>query len=78
MGGDVEWSRIGALMGSSAAWMARRPDGVAIAFAVNLLPPDYNAFLNEAIAALGDAVDTVDTWPEGDLYLAEEAATPEA
>jgi hypothetical protein len=56
----------------------RRPDGVAIAFAVNSLPPDYNSFLNEAITALGQAVDAVDAWPEGDLFRAEAPATPEA
>ena len=65
-------------MGSTAASLARRPDGVAIAFAVSSLRPDYNAFLNVAIAALGEAVDAVDTWPEGDLFLAEEPATPNA
>ena len=77
-GGDVEWSRVGALMGSSAAWVARRPDGVAIAFAVNSLPPDYNAFLNDAITALGQAVEAVDAWPANDLFLTEAPATPEA
>jgi N-acyl-D-amino-acid deacylase len=72
----LAWSRVGALIGSTAAWLARRPDGVAIAFAVNSLPPDYNAFLNEAIAALGEAIDAVDAWPVGDLFLAEAPATP--
>jgi N-acyl-D-amino-acid deacylase len=76
--GGVAWSRVGALIGSTAAWVNRRPDGVAIAFAVNSLPPDYNSFLNEAITALGQAVDAVDAWPEGDLFRAEAPATPEA
>jgi N-acyl-D-amino-acid deacylase len=74
--GGVAWSRVGALIGSTAAWVHRQPDGVAIAFAVNSLPPDYNAFLNEAITALGQAVDAVGTWPEGDLFLAEAPVTP--
>ncbi|MCC2627135.1 MAG: beta-lactamase [Thermomicrobiales bacterium] len=78
MAGDVGWSRAGALIGSTAAWVNRRPDGVAIAFAFNSLPPDYNAFLNEAITALGQAVGAVGTWPEGDLFLAEAPAMPEA
>jgi N-acyl-D-amino-acid deacylase len=73
-GDDVTWSRVGALMGSSAAWVARRPDGATIAFTVNSLPADYNAFLNEAIAALSGAVDAVQTWPEGDLFLADDPA----
>jgi N-acyl-D-amino-acid deacylase len=74
----VEWSRVGALMGSTAAWMSRRPDGVTIAFTFNSLPPDYNAFLNEAITALGEAADTVDAWPDGDLFAADASATPAA
>jgi N-acyl-D-amino-acid deacylase len=77
VGGEVEWSRVGALMGSSAAWVSRRPDGTAIAFTVNSLPPDYNAFLNEAIPALGEAVDAVRAWPAYDLFLAEAPATPD-
>jgi CubicO group peptidase (beta-lactamase class C family) len=76
--GGVAWSRVGALIGSTAAWVNRQPDGVAIAFAVNSLPPDYNAFLNEAITALGGEVDAVRTWPASDLFLAEAPATPEA
>jgi N-acyl-D-amino-acid deacylase len=78
IGGDVQWSRVGALMGSTAAWLARQPDGAAIAVTFNSLPPDYNAFLNEAIAALGQAVDAIRTWPDGDLFLADDPATPEA
>jgi N-acyl-D-amino-acid deacylase len=70
--GGAVWSRVGALMGSSAAWVARRLDGVAIAFTVNSLPPDYNAFLNEAITALSRAVDAVHTWPAGDLFLTDD------
>jgi hypothetical protein len=62
----------------SAAWLGRRPDGVAIAFAVNSLPQEYNGFLNDAITALGRAVDTVRTWPASDLFPAEAAATPGA
>ncbi|MCD6034224.1 MAG: hypothetical protein K0S78_6410, partial [Thermomicrobiales bacterium] len=70
--------RVGALMGSSAAWVSRRPDGTAIAFTVNSLPPDFNAFLNEAIPALGDELDAIRTWPVDDLFAAEAPATPEA
>jgi N-acyl-D-amino-acid deacylase len=72
----VDWSRVGALMGSSAAWVTRRPDGATIAFTVNSLPPDYNAFLNEAITALGEAVAAVQTWPANELLPAEATATP--
>jgi N-acyl-D-amino-acid deacylase len=74
----VAWSRVGALMGATAAWLARRPDGATIAFAVNSLPADYNDFLNEAITALGQAVDRVRTWPASDLFLVEAPATPGA
>jgi hypothetical protein len=64
----TEWSRVGALLGSTAAWVNRRPDGVAMAFTFNSLPPDYNGFLNEAIAALGQAVEAIQTWPDGDMF----------
>jgi N-acyl-D-amino-acid deacylase len=78
LAGGLEWSRVGALMGSSAAWVTRRPDGATIAFTVNSLPPDYNAFLNEAITTLGQAVDAIRSWPASDLFPAKEPATPEA
>ena len=71
--GGVEWSRVGALIGSTASWLARRPDGVTVAFVANSLPPDYNAFLNEAITELGQAIDAVRDWPAGDLFRAEDA-----
>ncbi len=72
------WSRVGALLGSTAAWVARRPDGVAIAVVLNSLPPDYNAFLNDVIPALGQAVDAVRAWPAGDRFGAAVTATPSA
>jgi N-acyl-D-amino-acid deacylase len=74
----VTWSRVGALMGSSAAWVANRPDSVTIAFTFNSLPEDYNAFLNEAITAFGQAVDGVSSWPDSDLFLTEGTTTPVA
>jgi N-acyl-D-amino-acid deacylase len=64
----VTWSRVGALMGSTAAWVANRPESVTIAFTFNALPEDYNAFLNEAITAFGQAVDGVSAWPSHDLF----------
>jgi N-acyl-D-amino-acid deacylase len=75
--GGVAWSRAGALIGSTAAWMNRRPDGVTIAFTVNTLPPEYNDFLNDAITALGQAVDEIRTWPDSDFFLPEATNTPE-
>jgi N-acyl-D-amino-acid deacylase len=78
IGGDVQWSRVGALIGSTAAWLASRPDGATIAVTFNSLPPDYNTFLNQAITALGRAVDAIRRWPDGDLFLADDPATPEA
>ena len=50
---------------------------MAIAFTVNTLPPEYNAFLNEAITALGQAVDEIRTWPDSDFFLPEATNTPE-
>ena len=51
---------------------------MTIAFVVNSLPRTYNAFLNDAITALGQAVDAVPSWPAGDLFVAEAPATPDA
>jgi hypothetical protein len=76
--GGVAWSRVGALFGTSAAWLARRPDGATIAFTFNTLPPEYNDFLNDAIPALGQAVDGVRDWPARDLFSEEAPATPSA
>jgi N-acyl-D-amino-acid deacylase len=72
VGGELEWSRVGALMGSAAAWVARRPDGVTAAYTFNSLPQDYNAFLNETITELGQAIDAIEVWPEGDLFAAQD------
>lgn len=72
VGGEFEWSRVGALMGSTAAWVARRPDGVSAAYTFNSLPQDYNAFLNETITELGQAIDAIEVWPEGDLFAAQD------
>jgi N-acyl-D-amino-acid deacylase len=74
----VTWSRVGALMGSTAAWVANRPDGVTIAVTFNSLPADYNALLNEAITAFGQAVDGVSAWPDSDVFLTDVTATPVA
>ena len=77
-GGSWSGRGSGALIGSTAAWVTQRADGAAVAFTINSLPPDYNTFLNEAIAALGEAVDAVGAWPAHDLYLVEALATPNA
>jgi N-acyl-D-amino-acid deacylase len=65
--GGHEWSHAGALEGSTAAWMGRTPDGVALAFVFNSLPEDFGAFFGEAIPALTGAVGRTETWPAHDL-----------
>lgn len=70
----VEWMRTGALLGSTAAWLTRRPDGVCMAFTFNSLPLDWQGFLNDAITALEGTADAVRAWPAGDLFPA--VATP--
>lgn len=70
--GEVEWSRVGALMGSTTAWVARRPDGATAAFTFNSAPADVYEFLNETIIELGQAMDAIDAWPAGDLFAAQD------
>ena len=41
--GGVEWAKPGALGGSTAAWIYRGVDGLAIAFVFNSLPDDVSA-----------------------------------
>jgi len=76
--GGVEWSRVGALIGSTASWLARRPDGVTVAFVTNSLPSDYNAFLNETITGLGQAIDAVPDWPTDDFFRTADAVPDSA
>jgi hypothetical protein len=66
--GGLEWSHAGALEGSNAAWLVRRPDGFALAFVFNSLPEDFGAFFPEATDALTGAAGAVRTWPAQDLF----------
>jgi N-acyl-D-amino-acid deacylase len=78
LGWDVTESpgfwRAGALMGSTAAWVARQPDGVGLAFTFNSLPTDYLQFLDDVINAVRQTADGVTDWPEGDLFSPDEPA----
>jgi N-acyl-D-amino-acid deacylase len=71
VGDEIEWSRVGALMGSTCAWVARRPDGVTAAYTFNSAPADVYEFLNESIIELGQAIDAIEAWPDGDLFAAQ-------
>lgn len=66
----------------SAPCSARPPlgwrAGGAIAVVVPSLPATWPAFRNDAIPALGQAVDAIRAWPERDLFHAEAPATPSA
>lgn len=66
--GGYEWSHAGALEGSNCAWLARKPDGTAIAFCFNSLPEDYGSFFGEAIPALQSQLAATTTWPDIDLF----------
>jgi CubicO group peptidase (beta-lactamase class C family) len=61
-------SHAGALIGSTMAFMVRRPDGVTLAFTFNSQPEDGGAVFAEAIAALLAAVQEVRGWPAGDQF----------
>jgi CubicO group peptidase (beta-lactamase class C family) len=65
---DGSWSHSGALEGSCASWMVRRPDGVTISFIFNSLPSDYGGFFGDVTPAITNAVNDVQTWPAYDLF----------
>ena len=52
--GGVSWSHAGALENMCASWLIRTPDGLALAFVTNTLPPlsDIGAFFPEVGTAL--------------------------
>lgn len=66
--GGYSWSHAGALEGTCAAWISRRPDGTAISFMFNALPTDYPGFFGDIIPALTQAADATSTWPTFDLF----------
>ncbi|MCC6315700.1 MAG: beta-lactamase family protein, partial [Thermomicrobiales bacterium] len=72
--GGAEWSRTGALVGTSAAWVVRSPDGVAMAYAFNSLPLDFPALFFASFDALLAAAGAIQTWPEHDLFAAAGSA----
>lgn len=75
--GGTEWAKPGALEGSTAAWIYRGVDGLAIAFVFNSLPNDFRSFVRDAGQALLAAARAVQTWPTDDLFAeASPAATP--
>lgn len=66
--GGFEWSRAGALPGSTIAWMGRTLDGLTVAYVFNSLPVEWPAFFPEIDAALREAAAEVETWPTHDLF----------
>jgi N-acyl-D-amino-acid deacylase len=63
-----EWSRAGALPGSTAAWMVRTLDGLAIAYVFNSLPEAWPAFFEDTEATLRETAAAIQTWPAHDLF----------
>jgi N-acyl-D-amino-acid deacylase len=68
MDGGLAWSHAGALEATCAAWMIRRPDGIAISFVFNSLPTTYPDFFGDIIAALNQTADEIANWPSFDLF----------
>ncbi len=68
--GGVEWAKPGALEGSSAAWIYRGVDGLAIAFVFNSLPVEFRQFVRDAGQAILAAAHAVQTWPTDDMFAA--------
>lgn len=61
-GDGYEWSHAGALIGSTSAWLVRKPGGTAAAFAFNSQPQDAGSFFGEIIPAIQELLDGA-TWP---------------
>jgi N-acyl-D-amino-acid deacylase len=75
--GGVDWAKPGALSGSTAAWIYRGIDGLAIAFVFNSLPDEFRQFVRDAGQAILTAASAVHTWPTHDLFAeASPVATP--
>ena len=68
--GGLSWSHTGALEGSNASWLIRRPDGLTVAWVFNSLPEDVGGFFQAAIPASMTAIDAVSVWPTHDLFAA--------
>jgi N-acyl-D-amino-acid deacylase len=68
--GGLSWSHAGALEGSTASWLLRRPDGLTVAWVFNTLPEDNGGFFQAAIPATMAAIDAVSVWPTHDLFAA--------
>jgi CubicO group peptidase (beta-lactamase class C family) len=66
--GGLSWGHTGALEGTCAAWMIRRPDGTAISYVFNSLPTDFPGFFGDIIPALTRTADGIATWPAHDLF----------
>lgn len=64
----VSWAHAGALEGTCAAWIIRRPDGSAISFVFNSLPTDYSGFFGDIMPALNRTADGIAAWPASDLF----------
>lgn len=67
-GDGYEWSHAGALEGSNASWLVRRPDGMTLAFVVNSLPTDYGSFFGATTSALQALMTMTTDWPDTDLF----------
>lgn len=66
--GGYEWSHAGALEGSTASWMVRKPGGMALAFNFNSLPQDYPSFFGDIIPSIQQLLASTTEWPESDLF----------
>ena len=66
--GGYEWSHAGALEGSTASWVVRKPGGTALAFNFNSLPQDYPSFFGDIISAIQQLLASTTEWPETDQF----------
>ncbi|MDQ3653857.1 MAG: beta-lactamase family protein [Chloroflexota bacterium] len=63
VGAGYEWSHAGALIGSTSAWLVRKPGGTVAALAFNSQPQDAGGFFAEIIQAVQELLDGTTAWP---------------
>ena len=63
VGDGHEWSHAGALIGSTSAWLVRKPGGTVAAFTFNSQPQDAGGFFGDIISAIQELLNGTTAWP---------------
>ncbi len=63
MDAGYEWSHAGALIGSTSAWLVRKPGGTVAAFTFNSQPQDAGGYFGDIISAIQELLEGTTAWP---------------